>query len=53
MVEPLYPVGLKALLASGKDERPAPQPALFHLDKDHLSVMHCAEGPVPGRGCAR
>ncbi len=22
-------------------------PALFHLDDDHLWVMHCSEGPVP------
>jgi selenocysteine lyase/cysteine desulfurase len=26
---------------------PPLNPALFHLDKDHLWVMHCAEGPVP------
>lgn len=25
-------------------------PALFHLDKDHLWVMHCSEGPVPRAG---
>jgi len=22
-------------------------PALFHLDEDHLWVMHCSEGPIP------
>lgn len=26
---------------------PPLNPALFHLDEDHLWVMHCAEGPVP------
>ena len=26
---------------------PPLNPALFHLDADHLWVMHCAEGPVP------
>ena len=26
---------------------PPLNPALFHLDGDHLWVMHCAEGPVP------
>ncbi len=29
---------------------PPLNPALFHLDKDHLWVMHCAEGPVPRAG---
>lgn len=26
---------------------PPLNPALFHLDRDHLWVMHCSEGPVP------
>ena len=26
---------------------PPLNPALFHLDPDHLWLMHCAEGPVP------
>jgi len=26
---------------------PPLNPALFHLDEDHLWVMHCSEGPVP------
>ena len=26
---------------------PPLNPALFHLDTDHLWVMHCADGPVP------
>jgi cysteine desulfurase/selenocysteine lyase len=26
---------------------PPLNPALFHLDKEHLWVMHCSEGPVP------
>jgi selenocysteine lyase/cysteine desulfurase len=26
---------------------PPLNPALFHLDENHLWVMHCAEGPVP------
>ena len=26
---------------------PPLNPALFHLDADHLWIMHCAEGPVP------
>jgi selenocysteine lyase/cysteine desulfurase len=26
---------------------PPLNPALFHLDTDHLWLMHCAEGPVP------
>jgi selenocysteine lyase/cysteine desulfurase len=26
---------------------PPLNPALFHLDEEHLWVMHCAEGPVP------
>jgi selenocysteine lyase/cysteine desulfurase len=26
---------------------PPLNPALFHLDEDHLWMMHCAEGPVP------
>ncbi|HJW73586.1 MAG TPA: aminotransferase class V-fold PLP-dependent enzyme [Geothrix sp.] len=26
---------------------PPINPALFHLDDDHLWVMHCSEGPVP------
>ncbi len=26
---------------------PPLNPALFHLDREHLWVMHCAEGPVP------
>ena len=26
---------------------PPLNPALFHLDGDHLWVMHCADGPVP------
>ena len=26
---------------------PPLNPALFHLDDDHLWVMHCSEGPVP------
>jgi selenocysteine lyase/cysteine desulfurase len=30
--------------------RPPLNPALFHLDEDHLWVMHCAEGPVPRAG---
>lgn len=29
---------------------PPLNPALFHLDPDHLWVMHCAEGPVPRAG---
>jgi selenocysteine lyase/cysteine desulfurase len=29
---------------------PPLNPALFHLDEDHLWVMHCAEGPVPRAG---
>ena len=29
---------------------PPLNPALFHLDKDHLWVMHCSEGPVPRAG---
>lgn len=29
---------------------PPLNPALFHLDEDHLWVMHCAEGPVPRVG---
>lgn len=29
---------------------PPLNPALFHLDGDHLWVMHCAEGPVPRAG---
>jgi cysteine desulfurase / selenocysteine lyase len=29
---------------------PPLNPALFHLDKHHLWVMHCAEGPVPRAG---
>ena len=29
---------------------PPLNPALFHLDADHLWVMHCAEGPVPRAG---
>ena len=26
---------------------PPLNPALFHLDREHLWVMHCSEGPVP------
>lgn len=26
---------------------PPLNPALFHLDEDHLWIMHCSEGPVP------
>jgi selenocysteine lyase/cysteine desulfurase len=26
---------------------PPLNPALFHLDDDHLWVMHCSEGPIP------
>lgn len=26
---------------------PPINPALFHLDDDHLWVMHCSEGPIP------
>ena len=29
---------------------PPLNPALFHLDEDHLWVMHCSEGPVPRAG---
>lgn len=29
---------------------PPLNPALFHLDRDHLWVMHCSEGPVPRAG---
>jgi selenocysteine lyase/cysteine desulfurase len=29
---------------------PPLNPALFHLDEEHLWVMHCAEGPVPRAG---
>lgn len=29
---------------------PPINPALFHLNEDHLWVMHCAEGPVPRAG---
>lgn len=29
---------------------PPLNPALFHLDQDHLWVMHCSEGPVPRAG---
>jgi selenocysteine lyase/cysteine desulfurase len=34
---------------------PPLDPAHFHLDEDHLWVMHCAEGPVPhgAMGAAR
>ena len=31
---------------------PPLNPALFHLDSDHLWLMHCAEGPV-SRSVAR
>ena len=31
---------------------PPLNPALFHLDSDHLWLMHCSEGPVP-RAVAR
>lgn len=31
---------------------PPLDPALFHLDREHLWVMHCSEGPVP-RAAAR
>ena len=26
---------------------PPLNPALFHLDREHLWIMHCSEGPVP------
>ncbi|WP_291272852.1 aminotransferase class V-fold PLP-dependent enzyme [Geothrix sp.] len=29
---------------------PPLNPALFHLDREHLWVMHCSEGPVPRAG---
>jgi selenocysteine lyase/cysteine desulfurase len=29
---------------------PPLNPALFHLDVDHLWIMHCSEGPVPRAG---
>jgi len=29
---------------------PPLNPALFHLDEDHLWIMHCSEGPVPRAG---